>query len=706
MKIITKKYEGKVYAFDAKAYNNKGGWFIQGAKDTFGRAAKKEVAEKLGNPNQKKPLSADAIVKINDGISYIWAPKAYGKGYWYTLSDNNDLGRPASKTINEMLGRPEEKVVEEPVAEVVKKSVAKEKVKKEKVEKPQKPAIKQKEVKETKAVEDTMTERSDIYKRNDKLYKKAEKVRDKGLSKLIAEKISSGQGLGESISGGFKENFEARMTGIKEKFDLQKKFDLMNIGKAIAGPLGAALVGSVTNRSTKDIQYFTGMKAKDLDSTSTQMIPEAINNAKEGQLETKTKKYSEKSYSKNIDNATDDELVNALKKLYNTIVKVNQKDVRVKEIERDFKDEKDAEQRKFLENLLGSLDKKKEVKETAKKEPQIEDTNMILGNVIELIGDIISLGGPAFKALSSTIAKIAIRAAPLLGRALLVGGPMGLIVGGMGIAIENSLEEQNAIRADVNHPLHKQVMAADAAKKQRHKNVTSKPLRRDDVQRLVDANIPDDQLKQEYKSDHNQLEKWLSDNPDKKSVYIVPEVYTETKKESIIPVEDSNKKESITPVDFNSADGAASATSPAGPSNEQSQKTVVDKIDQTATPVSSKEDSKNTESDTSSATQVPSATSEDNKVMDSDVAGTQTTVTPSAPEAAPTGERVQAATNQNNDLQNQDAGKVVPVNINNSKVIGSSGKGGSTSVNVVSNATVRIDDPTLLQCQFQNMRMV
>ena len=83
-------------------------------------------------------------------------------------------------------------------------------------------------------------------------YQQGRRIRDTGLKELITQNIVSGQGVGKAIRSSISQSFKAKVTGIKEKFDP------LNIAKALTGNLGAAVLGRVTGRSDKDIQYFSG----------------------------------------------------------------------------------------------------------------------------------------------------------------------------------------------------------------------------------------------------------------------------------------------------------------------------------------------------------------------------------------------------------------------------------------------------------------
>jgi len=94
-------------------------------------------------------------------------------------------------------------------------------------------------------------------------YQKAQRIRGQSLSDLIAETIASGGGIGQSIKSGISQKTQAKMTGMKQTLDP------MNVAKFMTGGsnLAPALLGRLTGRSKKDIQFFTG-KSKNTDTAS------------------------------------------------------------------------------------------------------------------------------------------------------------------------------------------------------------------------------------------------------------------------------------------------------------------------------------------------------------------------------------------------------------------------------------------------------
>ena len=74
-------------------------------------------------------------------------------------------------------------------------------------------------------------------------------------------------------------------------------------------------------------------------------------------------------------------------------------------------------------------------------------------------------------------------------------------------------------------------------------------------------------------------------------------------------------------------------------------------------------------------------------------------------QASDVGQRAQAATEENNNMQieQKSGGSIIPINIDNSKTIGG---GGSGDIGIDSSVDVRNDDSTFWRVLKQNFRLV
>jgi len=86
-------------------------------------------------------------------------------------------------------------------------------------------------------------------------YAKAQKIRNKSFGTLLAEQEG---GFGESLKKTISQKTQAKMTGIKEKFDPMNMVKFMTGGSNWA----PAMLGKLTNRKQSSIDFFTGVKRR------------------------------------------------------------------------------------------------------------------------------------------------------------------------------------------------------------------------------------------------------------------------------------------------------------------------------------------------------------------------------------------------------------------------------------------------------------
>jgi hypothetical protein len=85
-------------------------------------------------------------------------------------------------------------------------------------------------------------------------YQQARQIRNRSIKDLIADELIRGKGLGGAIGGAVNLRTQARIKGIKEKFDPLNIVKFLTFGSR----LGPALYGKLFGRSRKDIEYFAG----------------------------------------------------------------------------------------------------------------------------------------------------------------------------------------------------------------------------------------------------------------------------------------------------------------------------------------------------------------------------------------------------------------------------------------------------------------
>jgi hypothetical protein len=172
-------------------------------------------------------------------------------------------------------------------------------------------------------------------------YSTAKSIRGRSLSSMVTQGIRSGGGVGSSIRSAISQKMRARMTGIKEKFDP------MNVAKFLTGGsnLAPAILGRLTGRSQSDINYFSGGR-----KTATRVGKSSM-----------LGRMSEDS-------------VGSLSELFTFIKKSHEQDLRIRESERSFQEERvNEDQRrhnefiKILKDYVGSTGTATIVKEEEKK---------------------------------------------------------------------------------------------------------------------------------------------------------------------------------------------------------------------------------------------------------------------------------------------------------------------------------------------------
>jgi outer membrane biosynthesis protein TonB len=86
-------------------------------------------------------------------------------------------------------------------------------------------------------------------------YDKAEQIRKKSFGSLLGEQEG---GLGASLKSAISQKTQAKMTGIKEKFDP------MNLARAVGGKTGASIYGKIFGRDQKSMERFAGTRKQRL----------------------------------------------------------------------------------------------------------------------------------------------------------------------------------------------------------------------------------------------------------------------------------------------------------------------------------------------------------------------------------------------------------------------------------------------------------
>ena len=185
-------------------------------------------------------------------------------------------------------------------------------------------------------------------------YQEAKEIRQTRLRDLISENLVSGDtNIKESFKKAISDKSKAKVKGIKETFDP------LNIAKFLTGgsKLGPALLGRLTGRSQEDINYFTDTPNKKVNKVDEKETP----------------------------------ILGILNKIYTFMNKNYQDDIRRRELENNYLEEKALEEKKRHDLLLKTLkDLMKRIasprKAEKEKEPEPESGNGIFDSLRDIIG--------------------------------------------------------------------------------------------------------------------------------------------------------------------------------------------------------------------------------------------------------------------------------------------------------------------------------
>jgi hypothetical protein len=237
---------------------------------------------------------------------FVWDPNAYqGKGYWYILGKKGAYGRPASRKEVGQLGRPNQK-------ETI----------------PESPKVYE---------EPKGTSRSSEYRN-------AKRVGKTPLGELIFEKLFvEKQSLGSAVKGSISDKFESKVAGIKERFDP------LNISKKLLGRKLTFLLGTSLGANKDDVEHFTGYRKK----TSATPVSSKTNPDKFKKIEDASKTKVSAGGESRIKNK--DGLADVLAKMYNLIKKNLDDEKKHRQLENNFKKQKEKEKDKWNQELIEAI---------------------------------------------------------------------------------------------------------------------------------------------------------------------------------------------------------------------------------------------------------------------------------------------------------------------------------------------------------------
>jgi len=339
-------------------------------------------------------------------------------------------------------------------------------------------------------------------------YQMAARLKNQPLGSVIADQLISGEGYGASIGKAIGLKTKARVTRLKAKFDP------LNIAKFMTGGsrLGPAILGKMTGRSRKDIEYFTG-RARPV-STSTKI----------GKLE------------KDGDGGSSgmDEMLN---KIYDFMKQNREEDIVARQKQNNFAEEKLMESERTADrrhkDLLKAIEQlKKDLVPVQTAEKVSEEGSSILGDLADMkrVYDVLkSAGGWLMTVMSGPLGLASSIAALIL-------TPFAL----------SSIEKDKIDKDPYAKEYDNNAYALSVRSKREGGNLTEgqaaaqlqqkalKQVPRRTVEDFIKSDLTDKELIQELGADREGLKNWLAENPEK-AMYQVPMAGMQTQQSKTPP---------------------------------------------------------------------------------------------------------------------------------------------------------------------------
>lgn len=337
----------------------------------------------------------------------------------------------------------------------------------------------------------------------------AARLKNQSLGSVIADQLISGEGYGASIGKAIGLKTKARVTRLKAKFDP------LNIAKFMTGGsrLGPAILGKMTGRSRKDIEYFTG-RARPV-STSTKI----------GKLEKDGGGGSSGM----------DEMLN---KIYDFMKQNREEDNVARQKQNNFAEEKLMESERTADrrhkDLLKAIEQlKKDLVPVQTAEKVEEQGSSILGDLADMkrVYDVLkSAGGWLMTVMSGPLGLASSIAALIL-------TPFAL----------SSIEKDKIDKDPYAKEYDNNAYALSVRSKLEGGNLTEgqaaaqlqqkalKQVPRRTVEDFVKSDLTDKELVQELGADREGLKKWLAENPKREAMYQVPMAGMQTQQSKTPP---------------------------------------------------------------------------------------------------------------------------------------------------------------------------
>ena len=170
-------------------------------------------------------------------------------------------------------------------------------------------------------------------------YQQARRIRKTTFSNLLSDQLLESPTISSAVKRTLSLKLQSKVKGIKEKFDP------LNIAKTLTmgSSLGPALLGRLTGRSKKDIEYFSG-----------RLRPISVRSG--SKITAVPKEGEELVEGRNINISGNKGINEQLLKIYKLLKKSQDSDKRRKELDRNFDEERSSEAEKRHQQLLKKLD--------------------------------------------------------------------------------------------------------------------------------------------------------------------------------------------------------------------------------------------------------------------------------------------------------------------------------------------------------------
>jgi len=349
-------------------------------------------------------------------------------------------------------------------------------------------------------------------------YQQAKRVRGTSFKDLFVDQLAT-KGVAGAIGKTISMKTQARMKGIKEKFDPLAVAKFMTFGSK----LGPALLGKMMGRKQEDIDYFTGR----------------LRHIRFGGKSEKLNKLGGQGEG-------DAGINEQLAKIYGFLKSSYENQKNLKQKSENFAEEVSMEKKRRHDELMTTLKElMKRINPNATAEP--EGSKSMFDSLFEMLSNF----GVLLAQLGAKVAGLAIDLAKSIARtAAQVAAPamkwaLGAVLSPLGLAsiaaaviatpfMLSAIEKRKIDDDPYSKEYDNNAYALSVRSKKEGGNLTEgqateqlraksmKQVNRQTVEEFVNSNQTDDELVRELGKDRTGLKQWLQENPNRGAMYQVP----------------------------------------------------------------------------------------------------------------------------------------------------------------------------------------